>query len=156
MQMKAQTAVAVATLALSAGLVAVPSATADSTPRTTVSAQQAGADVTAVQSPRQDTSASQNCWYGGTHTINGGKMQYHECRRTYMGRTQSSIKIRVQDTRTDGYCVRGRGDIGNSASTAGRRVYVTDCTTNSSWSAWKQSGWWNGNQGYEYVYRVAG
>jgi hypothetical protein len=82
-------------------------------------------------------------------------MQYYECRRTYRGKTQSSITIRVGDTRTDGYCVRGRGDIGNSKSTAGHRVYVQDCTT-GGWTAWKRSGWWNGNQGYEYVYRVKG
>lgn len=98
-------------------------------------------------------SAGQSCWYGGTHKITGGRMQYYECRRTYKGKTQSSIKIRVGDTRTDGYCVRGRGDIGNSKKTAGHRVYVQDCST-GGWTAWKRSGWWNGKQGYEYVYRV--
>ncbi|MEV6423500.1 hypothetical protein [Streptomyces sp. NPDC051662] len=140
MQMKARTALAAATLALSAGLVAAPSASAGTT----------------AQSPRQDTSASQSCWNGSAVRITGGMLQYQECRRTYGGTTQSSLNIRVQDTRTDGYCAEGRGDIGNSANSAGRRVWVTDCSTNGSWSAWKRSGWWNGNEGYVYLYLVAG
>jgi hypothetical protein len=98
-------------------------------------------------------SASQSCWYGGTHTTTGGRMQYYECRRNYQGRIQSSIKMRVEDTRTDGYCVRGDGRIGNSPRTAGLRLRVTDCST-GTWTSWRISGWWNGLQAYEYVYRV--
>lgn len=98
-------------------------------------------------------STSQSCWYGGTHTTTGGRIQYYECRRSYGGRTQSSVKIRVEDTRTDGYCVRGDGRIGNSSATAGRRVRVTECST-GSWTSWHASGWWNGSQAYEYVYRT--
>ncbi|MEU2556437.1 hypothetical protein ABZ589_32960 [Streptomyces sp. NPDC013313] len=97
------------------------------------------------------TTRSQNCWYGGTHTTGGAKMQYYECRRTYQGRIQSSIKIRVIDTTNDGMCAFGRGDIGNSKTSAYPRVFARSCTT-GAWSAWEISGWWNGNQGYEYVY----
>ncbi|MEV6028763.1 hypothetical protein [Streptomyces sp. NPDC052036] len=96
---------------------------------------------------------SQNCWSGGTHSTGGATMQYYECRRTHGGKVQTSISIRVKDTKNDGMCGMARGEIGNDAHSAYPRVHAKSCKT-GGWSAWTRSGWWNGHQGYEYVYVV--
>jgi hypothetical protein len=134
MNIRSRLVLASAGLALSGTLAAVPAA-----------------DAFAGEPSAPTASAAQSCWSGGTHTTGGAKMQYNECRRTYNGRTQTSITIRVEDTKTDGMCGWARGEIGNTQSSAYTRVTARSCTT-GGWSAWTRSGWWNGTQGYEYVY----
>lgn len=118
----------------------------------------------AAAAPSASAASYQQCWYGGTHTAEhggGAQMQYYECRRgTERKSQQSSIKIRVIDTRDhDGKCGRAYGKVGYTwVDRKGKehpydvhlRVRVESCTT-GHWSAWKRSGWWNGNQGFETV-----
>ncbi|MEV6740774.1 hypothetical protein AB0N14_29040 [Streptomyces sp. NPDC051104] len=91
---------------------------------------------------------SQQCWSHGIKRWNA-RLAYTECRRIYNGRTQSSIGMRVMNLGSTA-CVRGVGKIGDSPRTAGTRVKVSICRP-MVWSSWKISGWWNGNDAYEYL-----
>ncbi|GAA4142543.1 hypothetical protein [Actinomadura keratinilytica] len=138
------TARIVAGTALGIGLVALAPPT-DAPASTVPSASRAGSSSAAA--------LRQNCWQGRPVSIRGARMEYQECRRDYGGTQQTAIRIRVKDTRRDGKCAVARGDIGYTwdQSTVHPRVRVVSCRT-GRWSAWVRSGWWNGNQGYEYVY----
>ncbi|GLZ14090.1 hypothetical protein Acsp04_43250 [Actinomadura sp. NBRC 104425] len=138
------TARIVAGTALGIGLVALAPPT-DAHASTVSAASQAGASSAAT--------LGQMCWQGRPVSIRGARMEYYECRRDIRGTQQTSIAIRVKDTRRDGKCAVARGAIGytwNKRSVR-TRVRVVSCTA-GHWSAWRRSGWWNGNQGYEYVY----
>ncbi|WP_030802193.1 hypothetical protein [Streptomyces sp. NRRL S-337] len=135
-------AVAAATMALGAGLALAPSAHAatDKTPT-----HAAPESFTAHALPAGVT--SQQCWNNEIKTTTA-RLAYTECRRVYNGRTQSSIGMRVLALRP--LCAYGTGRIGDSPSTAGTRVKVRRCIP-GAWSDWKISGWWNGNDAYEYL-----
>lgn len=160
MNTRRNVAVAAATMALGAGLALTPSAYA-ATDSMSLRATPAG--ITAPASPTgvswagtPDGAAahalpagvtSQQCWSNGIRTKTA-RLAYTECRRVYNGRTQSSIGMRVLTLGP--LCAYGVGKIGDSPRTAGTRVKVSKCIP-GVWSSWKISGWWNGNDAYEYL-----
>ncbi|GAA4059253.1 hypothetical protein [Actinomadura miaoliensis] len=140
----------VAGAALGTGLVAL--APPSDAPAATVSTVSSTTS-TAAGPARTTTALRENCWKGNPDPIRGARMEYYECRRDMPGTQQTFIYLRVKDTRADGRCAVARGAIGYSwdRHSVRTRVKVRSCTP-GRWSAWRTSDWWNGNQGYEYVY----
>lgn len=130
---------------------AVVLAAGGSTPSATASSLAAQSTSTGVRA---------NCWYDSKSYQGAAEMQYWECRRTYGGKVQSSVKVRVRDTSQDRKCAYVDVRIGYQNADGSvkkttkhwRRFHHT-CTT-GGWSSWKRSGWWNGDQAWEVVYAI--